>query len=219
MLRPLNSAATATSEAGGVSGQVIDPDALLMRRYRVSNDRSAFETLFRKYQGPIYGLVVRLIGAEDAYDVTQEVFLRALRAMGSFRGESTFRTWLYTIARHVCYNPCRDKKRRTAIEGFLGGSDDEGDCSGEVADPQMDIARIVETKELQRIVSDILAGMTVEQRLLITLRDFEGMSYEEIAQITELSLVNVKSKLHRARLTFKTQFEPYWSALYEEYST
>jgi RNA polymerase sigma-70 factor (ECF subfamily) len=195
----------------------MDADAMLLRRYRVRGDRDAFATLFRKYQGPVYGLVVRLVGTEDAYDLTQEVFLRVLRSLHSFRGECTFRTWLYTVARHVCYNHCRDEKRRQAIEGLFGGDDEPGESQEQqVPDARMDVARIVETQELQRVVADILETMTVEQRLLITLRDFEGMSYEEITSITDLSLVNVKSKLHRARLAFKAKFEPYWKALQDE---
>jgi RNA polymerase sigma-70 factor (ECF subfamily) len=193
---------------------MIDTDGVLFRRYRSTGDRDAFEALFRKYQGPIYGLIVRLVGSEEAYDLTQEVFLRVLRSVQAFRGDCTFRTWLYTIARHVCYNHCRDSKRRQAIEGLFGGSDDDGESQEqEIPDTQMSVERIVETQELQRVVASILETMTVEQRLLITLRDFEGMSYEEMTQITDLSLVNVKSKLHRARLAFKAKFEPYWKAL------
>jgi RNA polymerase sigma-70 factor, ECF subfamily len=199
------------------SSPLIDSDGVLLRRYRTRGDRDAFEALFRKYQGPIYGLVVRLVGSEDAYDLTQEVFLRVLRSLHSFRGDCTFRTWLYTVARHVCYNHCRDEKRRQAIEGLFGGGEDgEESAEQQIPDTQMSVERIVETQELQRVVASILDSMTVEQRLLITLRDFEGMSYEEMTQITELSLVNVKSKLHRARLAFKTKFDPYWRALQDD---
>ena len=213
MLQPSSAA------IGRQVSSLIDTDGVLLRRYRATGDRDAFESLFRKYQGPIYGLVVRLVGAEDAYDLTQEVFLRVLRSLHSFRGDCTFRTWLYTVARHVCYNHCRDEKRRQAIEGLFGGGDDGDECpEQQIPDTQMNVERIVETAELQRIVASILESMTVEQRLLITLRDFEGLSYEEIMQITELSLVNVKSKLHRARLAFKVKFDPFWRALQGEES-
>ena len=85
----------------------------------------------------------------------------------------------------------------------------EVDPLPEPGDPGADIARIVEVRELQRIVDGVLAELTPEQRLLITLRDLQGLSYEEVAEITELSLVNVKSKLHRARLAFKSRFQPF----------
>ena len=79
----------------------------------------------------------------------------------------------------------------------------------EPPDPGADVARIVETRELQRAVDNVLALLTPEQRLLMILRDFEQLSYEEISEITDLSIVNVKSKLHRARLAFKAKFQPY----------
>jgi RNA polymerase sigma-70 factor (ECF subfamily) len=193
-----------------------DPDAILLRRYRICGDRAAFEALFRKYQEPIYGFVVRLVGAEDAYDLTQEVFLRVMRSARSFRGDSTFRTWLYTIARHICYNHCRSLKRRQDLECLFGDSGDIEDTAEQIPNTKMDVERIVETQELQRIVVSVLDSLTMEQRLLITLCDFEGMSYDEIAKIAELTVASVRSKLHRARLAFKTRFQPYWKALYSD---
>ncbi|MDR3709156.1 MAG: sigma-70 family RNA polymerase sigma factor [Capsulimonadaceae bacterium] len=193
---------------------IIDPDATLVRRYRTTGEKGAFEGLFRKYQGPIYALVHRMVGGEDAYDITQEVFLRALRSIGSFRGECSFRTWLYTIARHICYNHCRDLKRRNAQEEGLGWDPDGSDeTMDDLPDPHLNVEKIAETRELQRAAGRILAAMSPEQRLLISLRDFDGMTYEEIVAITELPLSSVKSKLHRARLAFKKMFQPYMDLL------
>ena len=188
----------------------LDPDVALVRQFRATADPAVFEILFRKYQTPVFSLVYRMVNGEDAYDLTQEVFLRALRALPSFKGDSKFRTWLLTIARNVCLNHLRDAKLRAGIEE--GSLDEEPEAPGyiqEPADPAADIARIVEVRELQRIVDRVLAELTPEQRLLITLRDLQGLSYEEVAEITDLSLVNVKSKLHRARLAFKTRFQPF----------
>lgn len=189
----------------------IDPDATLLRRYRATGDRSAFEALFRKYQAPIFGFVCRMVGSEEAYDLTQEVFLRALRALHAFKGECSFRTWLYTIARNVCFNHCREKRRKQLFEEVLGGEteDDEGESVADLPDMAGDVTKLVETRELQQLVAHIMKSMPEEQRLLITLRDFDGLSYEEVAQITEMSIGNVKSKLHRARLAFKKRFQPY----------
>lgn len=199
----------------------VDNDALLLRRYRATGDRAAYEALFRKYQGPIYALVIRLVRHAQAYDLTQDVFLRALRSLKGFRGDCSFRTWLYTIARHVCYNHNRDEQKRHSIEEpFSSSVSSDGDGSTAEADYEdfsMDVPRIAETKELQRVVAAIMEGLTPEQRLLMTLRDFEGMSYEEMCEITGLSLVNVKSKLHRARLAFKARFAPHWQAMQEDF--
>ncbi len=188
----------------------LDPDVALVRQFRATASPAVFEILFRKYQTPVFSLVHRMVNGEDAYDLTQEVFLRALRSLGTFNGDCKFRTWLYTIAHNVCLNYLREKKVRAGLE--VASLDQESEQIGwmpEPADPQADVAKIVEVRELQRLVDKVLAEMPPEQRLLISLRDLEGLSYEEVAQITELSLVNVKSKLHRARLAFKAKFQPY----------
>lgn len=188
----------------------LDPDVALVRQFRATANPAVFEILFRKYQNQVFSFVSRMVNGEDAYDLTQEVFVRALRSLPSFKGDCKFRTWLLTIARNVCLNHLRDRKARLGAEA--GSLDEEPDTPGfvpEQPDSAADIAKIVETRELQRLVDRVLAQLTDEQRLLITLRDLQGLSYEEIEQIMELSRVNVKSKLHRARLAFKTRFQPY----------
>ena len=188
----------------------LDPDVALVRQYRATASPAVFEILFRKYQTQVFSLVYRMVNGEEAYDLTQEVFLRAMRSLGGFQGDAKFRTWLLTIARNVCLNHLREQRLR---QGLTEGSfDAEPEMPGhvpEAPDPGADVARIAETHELQRVVDKVLAEMTPEQRLLLTLRDLQGLSYEEVAEITELSLANVKSKLHRARLAFRTKFQPY----------
>ena len=188
----------------------LDPDLALVRQFRATANPAVFEILFRKYQTTVFSFVSRLVNGEEAYDLTQEVFVRALRSLSLFKGDCKFRTWLLTIARNVCLNHLRDRRGRLSLEA--GSLDEEPDTLGfipEPSDPSADIAKIVEVRELQRAVDRVLAQLTDEQRLLITLRDLQGLSYEEIEQIMELSPVNVKSKLHRARLAFKTKFQPY----------
>jgi RNA polymerase sigma-70 factor (ECF subfamily) len=188
----------------------LDPDLALVRQFRATANPAVFEILFRKYQNTVFSFVSRMVNGEEAYDLTQEIFVRALRSLPSFKADCKFRTWLLTIARNVCLNYLRDRKLRLGLEA--GSLDEEPDMPGFVAepsDPAADIGRIVEVRELQRVVDKVLALLTDEQRLLITLRDLQGLSYEEIEQIMELSRVNVKSKLHRARLAFKSKFEPY----------
>ena len=190
----------------------LDPDVALVRQFRATGNPACFEALFKKYQTPIFHLVHRMVNGEDAYDLTQEVFYRALRSLQSFKGDSKFSTWLYTIAKNTCLNHLRETKKRYENEDYsLDEPSEPGGTGGgpEPSDPEADVARIVEVRELQRLVDRVLAELTPEQRLLMTLRDFEQLSYEEICQITDLSLVNVKSKLHRARLAFKAKFQPY----------
>ena len=186
-------------------------DFLLVRQY-LAGDSAAFEALFRKYQTPIFSLVTRMVKGEDAYDVTQEVFLKALRALKGFRGEAKFSTWLFTIARHTCLNHLRHKNvlPETSLE-----QNEEEHPGVEIADESLSIASQCEIRELQNAVDVVLATLPHEARLLLILRDFEQMSYDEISQVTELSIVNVKSKIHRARLLFKKRFAPHLSLLGE----
>jgi len=182
-----------------------DPDALLVRRH-LAGDSAAFEALFRKYQTPIFNLVTRMVRGEDAYDITQDVFLKALKALKTFRGDAKFSTWLYTIARHTCLNYLRHKA--VIDEESMEGREEDNPAT-ELVDGNINVARASETRELQRAVDAILATLPHEARLLLILRDFEQLSYDEISQVTELSIVNVKSKIHRARQVFKKRFTPY----------
>lgn len=209
LLSPLP--ATAGGGRPAVHGAVgrADPDILLVRQH-LAGDPKAFETLFKKYQTPIFNMVVRMVHGEDAYDITQDVFLKALRALRSFRGDAKFSTWLYTIARHTCLNHLRHKA--VLDEGSLEGQQEDNPAS-EPVDQDMNVAAICETRELQRVVDDVLATMPLEPRMLLVLRDFEQLSYDEISHITELSIVNVKSKIHRARQAFKKRFTPHLELL------
>jgi len=211
----MNSTETSPSGAVGMiatPGMEFDSDAVLIRRH-LSGDRRAFEILFRRYQTPIFNLVSRMVGGEDAHDLTQDVFCNALRALHNFRGEAKFSTWLYSIARNVCLNRLRHIAviREESLDEMQEGSP----ASDGLPDLSADVHKIAETRELQQIVGSVLAKLPPEQRLLITLRDFEQLSYEEISRITEMSLSNVKSRLHRARMAFKDKFKPYLKLLRE----
>lgn len=186
----------------------VDPDAMLVRQH-LSGDSKAFEALFRKYQTPIFNMVTRMVHGEDAYDLTQDVFLKAYKALKNFRGDAKFSTWLYTIARHTCLNHIRHKN--VIDEDSLEESQEEHPGNEPVDD--INLPKVSETRELQHIVDDILAKMPPEPRMMLILRDFEQLSYDEISQITELSIVNVKSKIHRARQAFKKRFQPHLELL------
>jgi RNA polymerase sigma-70 factor (ECF subfamily) len=197
--------------AVGGAGRPADPDTLLVRQH-LAGDPKAFEQLFRRYQAPIFNLVTRMVRGEDAYDLTQDVFLKALRSLGSFRGDAKFSTWLFTIARHTCLNHIRHKAVITE-ESVDEQQEERPGGSSELPDLEMNVSRLCETRELQRIVDGLLATLPPEARLLLILRDFEQLSYDEISNVTELSIVNVKSKIHRARQLFKKRFQPYLELL------
>lgn len=199
----------------------LDPDVALVRQFRATGNPALFEQLFKKYQTPIFHLVCRMVNGEEAYDLTQEVFYRALRSLPAFKGDCKFSTWLYTIAKNTCLNHIREHRRRTDHEEYsLDESlpNEEG-RTRDLPDPEADVVALVENRELQRIVDRVLSELTPEQRMLMTLRDFQQLSYEEIGDIMDMSLVNVKSKLHRARLAFKTKFQPYLGLVSPEVGT
>jgi len=210
MPMPSPSSSSLTS-AGAVTARPSDPDVLLVRQH-LAGDPKAFEQLFRRYQTPIFNLVTRMVRGEDAYDLTQDVFLKALRSLKSFRGDAKFSTWLFTIARHTCLNHIRHKSVITE-ESVEEQAEERPGGGSELVDTDMNVARLCETRELQRVVDDLLATLPPEARLLLILRDFEQLSYDEIAHVTELSIVNVKSKIHRARQAFKKRFQPYLELL------
>lgn len=202
---------SATAGAGVISvvGRPVDPDLVLVRQH-LAGDPQAFEILFRKYQTPIFNLVTRMVRGEDAYDITQDVFLKAYKSLKGFRGDAKFSTWLFTVARHTCLNHLRHKN----VIGEDSLEEAQDDHPGnEPVDWDMDVSRMTETRELQRVVDEVLATLPPEARLLLILRDFEQLSYDEISQVTELSIVNVKSKIHRARQLFKKRFAPHLELL------
>lgn len=197
------------SKAVSAPSAEIDVDVDLIRRY-LDGDVSAFESLFKKYQTPVFNIVNRMVNCEEAYDLTQEVFVNVLRSLHKFRGDSKFSTWLFSIAKNVCLSRIRDKtyNREESLEAVL-----EDQPGFELVDDSADVEQIVETHELQRIVNSVLAGMSPENRLLITLRDFEQLSYEEISFITGIPLTRIKTQIHRARTNFKYRFRPYLTEL------
>ena len=199
----------------------LDQDVALVRQFRTTGNPAIFERLFKKYQTPIFHLVCRMVNGEEVYDLTQEVFYRALRSLGAFKGDCKFSTWLYTIAKNTCLNHLRENRRRTEHEEYSldeSLSKEEG-RTRDLPDPEADVAALVESRELQRVVDRVLAELTPEQRMLMTLRDFHQLSYEEIGEIMDMSLVNVKSKLHRARMAFKSRFQPYLGLIGPEAGT
>jgi RNA polymerase sigma-70 factor, ECF subfamily len=164
-------------------------DEDLVRRIAHARDEDAFRTLYARHTGAVYGLLCRLVGrAADASDLTQETWLRAVRHLPLFRGQSAFRTWLTGIALN-CY---REWRRRHAREMPLGHPDSrvQHESAGD------EIAAI----------HQILAGLAPEHREVIVLHDIEGYTHEEISDVLEIEVGTSKSRLSRARRTFRERW-------------
>ena len=165
-----------------------------------NGDGRAFEELVIAYQHRIFGVAVRMLGsAAEAQDVAQEVFLRAHRALGGFRGDSKLSTWLYTIASRLCLTRLGAGERRLRHDGE--------ERLARLADTQADPAQDAERSELQAAIHRAIGELAEERRMVVVLRDIEGLSYEEIATALDLELGTVRSRLHRARQDLKDKLE------------
>lgn len=185
---------------------VLDPDARLLELCR-QGDARAFETLFRKYQTYVYNISLGMLcNSEDAADVTQEAFLRLHRNIQTFRGDSSFSTWLYRVAVNLCITELR-RRSRSKFQ-FLDDVIHEEDVTlHEDLAPSPDEA--IEMEEDRQIVHKVLRTLPPDYRAIMVLRHFQQLAYEEIADVLGLSLSQVKTRLFRARKMFKDRFQAY----------
>jgi len=182
-----------------------DRDLVLRAR---AGDTRAFDLLVLKYQQKVAKLIGRYIrDSAEVLDVTQEAFIKAYRALGGFRGDSAFYTWLYRIAVNTVKNylvaqgrrpPGEDLDTETAEQMELGGR------LREVATPEHELL----TEEIAATVQQALADLPDDLRTAITLRELEGLSYEEIAQAMECPIGTVRSRIFRAREAIDKRLRP-----------
>lgn len=181
----------------------VDADYDSVARCR-RGDREAFAVLVQKYQSKVLTLVVRILdNHSEAEDIAQDVFIKVFQSLHEFRGASRFSTWLYRITVNHCLNHLR---RRTRQQQTLVVTEPE-DWMQE--SPTSNPYRTLEQKERWALVQAKLQALSPEHRTIILLRDFEGLPYEEIADVLQLESGTVKSRLHRARMELKALLEPY----------
>lgn len=153
----------------------------------------AFEELVRLHEKKVYALALRMCGSsEDAADAAQEAFLSAWRGLPSFRGEAGFSTWLYRLASNAAIDQLRRNRRQREEDSLDAGEMDAPDQS---PGPQ----EAAEGSELQRAVADGLASLSEDHRRILLLREYQQLSYDEIAQTLDMDLGTVKSRISRAR--------------------
>jgi RNA polymerase sigma-70 factor (ECF subfamily) len=174
----------------------------LVERCR-SGDAAAFDSLVAKYASQVYNLAYRMVGdPDDADDVAQEVFLRVHRAIKSFRGSSSFTTWIYRVATNVCLDELKRRKRRPALAEWSEQEEAAVDPSpAGLGDPEATALR----RERQDLVQRAIRSLPEAQRAVLVLYDLQGLSYDEIAEALGASLGTVKSRLNRARVALKSK--------------
>jgi RNA polymerase sigma-70 factor, ECF subfamily len=166
----------------------------------------AFEILIRRHEKTIFNLVYRMLGDYDeAAEVSQEAFLSAYRAIGTFRGDSNFSTWLYRIA--LNHATTRRKTLNTRQQRNVSMENTEP-----VSDPQPGPAETMEKKEIRERVQQALNSLEPDDATVILLRDLQDVPYEEVARVLEIPIGTVKSRLHRARQALKAELSSYFYA-------
>lgn len=178
-------------------------DKLLVKLAQ-QGDRDAFSTLMELYQSKIYNLTLRMTGSpEDAADLCQETFLNAWRGLPSFRGDSSFSTWLCRLANNACLDHLRREKKRRYIESGASLDDEENGLSAVLPDCAPTPHQRLEERERRDAVRHALEKLSPEHRQVLILRETAGLSYAEIAAATGLEEGTVKSRIARARLSLR----------------
>lgn len=175
-----------------------DTDQELVKRVQ-KGDQAAFDMLFARYQVRILNLISRYVrDADEVRDVAQEAFIKAYRAIPRFRGDSQFYTWLYRIAINTAKNHLVSRSRRPPSSDVdIEDADyrDDADMLRDSEDPESALAR----DQLQSTIHEALTQLPDDLRSALTLREFDGLSYEQIADILECPVGTVRSRIFRAR--------------------
>jgi len=205
--------ATTLGDLAGALGIRAEESAIVAELKAGSED--AYAWLIGEFHQPIYGLVYRIVtDPSDAADTTQEVFLKVFRGMKHFHGESSLKTWIYRIAVHEASNRRRWWFRHKAKESSIEPtSEDNGSVSATVKDMLVDEGESpfdsVMHEEIRSRVEEELRQVSEPYRTSVILRDLEDMSYEEIAEITQVSLGTVKSRITRGREALRRRLTAY----------
>lgn len=202
---------SAQSPPRGVSGAADNSDAMLVER-AVAGDQGAFELLVIKYQRRIQRLIGRMVRDVDLVeDIAQETFIRAYRALHQFRGDAQFYTWLYRIAANTAKKFLLELKRDpTVSENALIPDDDGDETFWTLNEPTTDETpeSLLAAKEIAAAVNLALEALPEDLRQALSLREIEGLSYEDIAEAMDCPIGTVRSRIFRAREAISAKVKP-----------
>ena len=171
----------------------------------VGGDAESFNQLILRWERPIYALAYRVIGREeDARDVCQETFLRAFRALPGFKGQAKFSSWLYRIALNLCRDWIRRQRRAPVMQMPEGV--DPGELAAERG-PVESIEDLVGRRQLTEVVEQAMALLPEEQRTAIILKEYHGMTFQEIADMQGCPLSTVKTRLYQGLTVVRRHLE------------
>jgi RNA polymerase sigma-70 factor (ECF subfamily) len=171
----------------------------------IGGDADSFNQLVLRWERPIYALAYRVIGREeDARDVCQETFLRAFRALGGFRGQAKFSSWLYRIALNLCRDWVRRQRRTPVVQLPEDVDVIELAASREPTEP---IEELVARRDLTRAVEKAMARLPEEQRTAIILKEYHGLTFQEIADLVGCPLSTVKTRLYQGLTVLRRELD------------
>ncbi len=188
-----------------------DSDLLLVER-TLAGDAHAFELLVIKYQRRIQRLIRRMVRDVDLVeDIAQETFIRAYRALHQYRGEAQFYTWLYRIAVNTAKKFLLEFKHDPVVmQAALRSQDEEDETSQRISEPISDETpeSVLAAKEIAAVINAAMAALPDDLRQAVTLREIEGLSYEEIASVMDCPIGTVRSRIFRAREAISIKVKP-----------
>ena len=179
------------------------PDNIIVQQIKEGKTES-FEVLVERYQKQVYNIAYRYTGSrDDAYDLSQEAFLKAYRGINNFRQDSSFKTWIYHIVANVCRDYLRKDKKVHKVSIDEPVQSNDGDMEKQLTDNAKGPDEVYESKELSEFIQGIINNLQREYKEVIILREMQQLSYEEIAKVLNCSVGTVKSRLNRARKILK----------------
>lgn len=187
----------------------VDNDEAIIARCQ-NGDRGAFDELVLKYQRRIFNTTYRMLGNyTEASDVAQEAFIRAYRSIKKFRGQSSFYTWLYTIASNLCRNRLkylsRQREKLVSLDNPI--ETEEGVVSREVVDTSPSPIAVLDQKAKGEYIQKAINSLDEPHRIVVVLRDIELLPYDEISHILKVNIGTIKSRLHRARSLLREELK------------
>jgi len=177
----------------------MEEDFELLAKFK-KGDQHAFELLVRKYKMTVFNTIYSIIGnTQEVDDIAQEVFLKVYTKAGSFKGESSFSTWLYRITVNRCLDKVRNRKKRIISYETEFNQEEKLKLKDVLVSKEGDITEKLRKKELEDIIQKAMNSLPEKYRIILTLKEIDGLSYKEISQVMKISLAKVKIWLFRAR--------------------
>lgn len=196
---------------------MIENEINLLKKSK-NGDIEAFEELIEAYQKKVFNIAFRMIGNyDDASELAQEVFIKIFKGIKSFKEESTFSTWVYKITTNVCLDELRKTRNKKSISLDEELKLDDGEVQIQIVDQRPSPETLFEQKEIKKTVKKAIDNLSHEHRIVIILRELNGLNYEEIAKILKCPVGTVKSRINRAKQELKEILKNKEELFNEEY--